>query len=449
MTDRYAYLQKYRESAAAVAGSGERAFMSFLESLTDGDWSFLLEDLVQGRAAEVVRPPLGEDVLTHAVTLLAASSISTHKRIAGVIERILRSPQADPSDQAASMCQGLVFLATNLASEAASDLLLSVMNDDTYHSSIRALAADALSQDPSNVPTTFWLTLDIVREPTFAPAVVSALATAQPETALARLNEIDAPDDLDGFEYPVRIAVRQLTVRDPLALRTAIRSASPWVKILLQRVLSFDEFKQVKNGHRRMRRFYSALVALAAMLFCVLAGHYAFPPREASRNGTVLLATLNIQERKNRSEPPMSVAQNAEGHYTVAGDSYSLVITSPRTGRYTVAMISRDGTRKLYPESEDDGAEISQDQALQLGPFQAPSEITLVTVVVTQASATPLVRTILSKSPKQERSREAILAALEQGLWDAGHKWAALQSIVLAVPEAKREGRSPSDRSVD
>jgi len=244
------YYEKYIASPAWQEGSGEAAFLNFLEGINISDWYDLVADLMQQRPEiwDVFRPPVGEDLLAYAAIFL--------NRVGSVTRRLMREAisrhVAKLSVEKISELQLVSLLSfCRLLYEPCEQVeLAKLVTGKGYTCQVRLMAAQILSNQPQSLPLDYWHKIDLQGSPELLPVVISALATYSPKLALGALKEIrKRPPQSDQLEYPLRLTIRHLIKSEDglLVLTTFLKEMPSWVRHEIQNILQLSEFSSVTD----------------------------------------------------------------------------------------------------------------------------------------------------------------------------------------------------------
>jgi hypothetical protein len=170
----------------------------------------------------------------------------------------------------------------------------------------------------------------------------------------------------------------------------------------------------------------AALVGLglaASFLLGWLAGGGKLGP-QPSRPGERLLASLTAVPRDARSVEAARVTLDDRGVYRIAGGKdFALDICSPRRGMATLVLLGPDH-RLVYPLPGQADIAVEALEPRKFGPLDRPEMKTTVLVIVT---ATPVAETVRRHLAEAGGAQDQ----LEQALWAAGQRWAALGRIII------------------
>ena len=239
------YTQKYQESGPAEYGSGERRFLSFLESLNEVGWEELLRDILneEPEAYRVLAPDRGQELRAYSYVLIDRLSSSTKRLAAKALERVIGKALAEND---LLLLERAVLFAGALPSPAVHSLLQSLVLEAGTPELIREVAADTLAGCSDDVPANFWDKVDLNLHAALAPAMVAALSSRSGLGALRRLSRMhEPPGRMESLHYPLRLAFRTaLSNQGGLAAIVELaQSGPPWLTELFDVVFSFGEFR--------------------------------------------------------------------------------------------------------------------------------------------------------------------------------------------------------------
>jgi hypothetical protein len=191
------------------------------------------------------------------------------------------------------------------------------------------------------------------------------------------------------------------------------------------------EIRQAFRG-RTLRR--AALVGFglaASFLLGWLIGQRRLGPEAPGRPGELLLAGLTAVPRDSRALEPARVMLDDQGVYRIAGGrDFALEIRSPRQGVATLVLLG-PGQPMVYPLPGQADIAVEPMQPRKFGPVDRPEARTTVLVIVTATPAAETIRQRLAAPGAALAQPDRLPAQLEQALWAAGQRWAAVGRIVI------------------
>ncbi len=238
----HSYFRKFTDSRDANGPLNERALLDYLESLNEVDWGDLLAHVLSDRAEayDIFNPGKGDVPVSCLEALVRRLGTPARMILSSAVERLVVKSVTSKATETAE--RALIFAAHLPGPELVSFLSGAITNRD-FSASLRELAADALAARAGDVPATLWTGLDFETWPELAPSAIAALAPVSAAAAIEILLRLDKPQSSEAFEYPLRIAVRKLIAVDSSRLLRLVEHAAGWQRALLERVLSFDEFR--------------------------------------------------------------------------------------------------------------------------------------------------------------------------------------------------------------
>lgn len=159
-------------------------------------------------------------------------------------------------------------------------------------------------------------------------------------------------------------------------------------------------------------------VALAAGLLVAALGLYWFGRSAFSTSGEVLVAQVEVQYRDVRGGGP--------------GD-FRIVIQSPRDGVATIVRVTPT-RRDVWPRPGEAPISLRAAAPAPYGPFDAAEGPAVFWVVVTEQSAADTLRTLLAAESTSPGDVGRFSKQIEEALWQAGHRWAAIQHVMVEPP---------------
>jgi hypothetical protein len=190
---------------------------------------------------------------------------------------------------------------------------------------------------------------------------------------------------------------------------------------------------QRRLTHRRVP-WRSALVGCglaASFLLGWLIGQGRLGPEPSERPGERLLASVTALPRDSRAAAAARVTVDDQGVYRIAGGrDFALEIRSPRRGVATLVLLG-PGQPVVYPLPGQAEIAVEPLEPRKFGPLDRPEGKTTVLVIVTATPARETVRQHLAAAGAALDQPERLLAQLEEALWAAGQRWAALGRITI------------------
>jgi hypothetical protein len=191
---------------------------------------------------------------------------------------------------------------------------------------------------------------------------------------------------------------------------------------------------RARRALRRRTLLRAALVGIglaASFLVGFLAGSGRFAPQPSGQPGERLLASLTAVPRDSRAAEAARVTLDDQGVYRITGGrDFALQIRSPRRGVATLVLLG-PGQPLVYPLPGQADIAVEPLEPRKFGPLDRPQARTTVLVLVTATPAAETVRQHLEAAGAAPDQLEWLLAQLEQALWGAGQRWAALGRIVI------------------
>jgi hypothetical protein len=89
------------------------------------------------------------------------------------------------------------------------------------------------------------------------------------------------------------------------------------------------------------------------------------------------------------------------------------------------------GRFQVYPRSGQADLRVEAGQPRDYGPLLPPGDVTTVLLVVTETPAADLLRQALPAEGAKPDQVDAVLADLQTALWQAGHRWAAVDRFTI------------------
>jgi hypothetical protein len=212
--------------------------------------------------------------------------------------------------------------------------------------------------------------------------------------------------------------------------------------------LAFDvDWKRLNEIHRGRFSLPAPLVINAAIVFLavilgVLLGHLitsrigaVVPP------GELLIAGLTPAPGLARDGKIDRLEATLDGAYAIrSGSTYSLIISSPRSGEATLVLSGADQT-VVYPAAGQGPILVDAGKPSRYGPLRAPRSRTTVLVVVTDPQATVTIRAILEKSSVTEV--ELLAPRIQDALRKAQGHWIAINQLIVEPSPAPRSDQTP------
>jgi hypothetical protein len=125
------------------------------------------------------------------------------------------------------------------------------------------------------------------------------------------------------------------------------------------------------------------------------------------------------------------VTLDEQGVYRITGGrDFSLEIRSPRQGVATLVLLGA-GRSTIYPLPGQADIAVEPLERRKFGPLDSPDTRTTVLVIVTATPAVDTVRQHLRSAEGAQDQPHRLVAQLEQALWQAGQRWAALGRITI------------------
>jgi hypothetical protein len=222
--------------------STEDSLLRFLESLSVADWLELLKDLAlePARLHQIVRVGPGEDIVSVVATFFQRVGQPTCRLIGDAIEELIYdSPTAPSSSQQSRILAVCLYIARVLPGSVAARLLRDLVTASHISPDSRFAAAAALASHAGESPT-FWLSVDLTAWPSLLGPAMTALTRFSPAAALNLLSRVgEEPPDLRSFEYPIRIALRELRDSDKSGAlyRATIARLPKWTRSIVEEVV--------------------------------------------------------------------------------------------------------------------------------------------------------------------------------------------------------------------
>jgi hypothetical protein len=189
---------------------------------------------------------------------------------------------------------------------------------------------------------------------------------------------------------------------------------------------------QARPSRRVLRR--PALVGCglaASFLLGWFIGQGRLGPQPSERPGERLLASVTALPRDSRAAAAARVTVDDQGIYRIAGGrDFALEIRSPRRGVATLVLL-RPGQPVVYPLPGQAEIAVEPLEPRRFGPLDRPEARTTVLVIVTATPAAETVRQYLAAAGTALDQPDRVLAQLEDTLWAAGQRWAALGRIMV------------------
>jgi hypothetical protein len=189
---------------------------------------------------------------------------------------------------------------------------------------------------------------------------------------------------------------------------------------------------------RRRTLLRAALVGIglaASFLVGLLVGRGTFAPEPSGQPGERLLASLTAVPRDSRAAEAARVTLDDQGVYRITGGKeFALEIRSPRRGVATVVLVG-PGQPMVYPLPGQTDIAVEPLKPRKFGPLDRPQAKTAMLVIVTAVPAAEIVRQHLVAAGAALDQPDRLLAQLEQALWAAGQRWAALGRITVEPSE--------------
>lgn len=191
---------------------------------------------------------------------------------------------------------------------------------------------------------------------------------------------------------------------------------------------------QIRQAFRSRRLRRAALVGLglaASFLLGWLVGRGSLGPEPSGRPGELLFAGLTAVPRDSRAAAAARVTLDDQGVYRIAGGrDFALEIRSPRRGIATLILVG-PGQPVVYPLPGQADIAVEPLEPRKFGPLDRPEAKTTVLVIVTATSAAEVIRQHLTATGAALDQPDRLLAQLEEALWAAGQRWAALGRITI------------------
>jgi hypothetical protein len=184
----------------------------------------------------------------------------------------------------------------------------------------------------------------------------------------------------------------------------------------------------------------AAVVALAVFLGALL-DRLISPKGVAVAPGELLLASLTPVPRTDRGGEADRLETTADGSFALRpGSSFSLIISSPRSGKATVVLSSDDRTA-IYPTREQRSIDIEAGKSYRYGPLRAPRSRTTAVAVVTDPEATETIRTLLAGPPPTASA--PLASRIQDTLRKAGHPWIAINQVLVEPAPVTQADQRP------
>lgn len=245
------YIHKYELQELRRLSTSER-LLSFFDSLNEVEWIHFFEDLAAQRASvfEILLPPRGEDLLSFSSAQLSKLGATSQRLSARALEQVISSHLVNGTR---NLALDLFLLASSYRDAFSISFLGSVVHNTRNSEEIRVAAAKVLANQAESVPIAVWRRLEanILPElPGLAPFLLSGLSVQSPHQALEALARIQSMGETDALEYPLRITLRKILASEGGAqfLFDTLTNAPPWVRGIVERVLSFSEFSAARKA---------------------------------------------------------------------------------------------------------------------------------------------------------------------------------------------------------
>jgi hypothetical protein len=151
----------------------------------------------------------------------------------------------------------------------------------------------------------------------------------------------------------------------------------------------------------------------------------------------LLVASLTAIPRDSRAPDAAQVKLDDEGVYRITGGKdFAIEIGSPRPGVATVVLLG-PGPPTVYPLPGQVDIPVEPFRPRKFGPLDRPDAQTTVLVIVTATPAAEVIRQHLTAEAAAADQPDRLLGQLEQALWQAGHRWAALGRMTVEPVERK------------
>jgi hypothetical protein len=230
-----------------------------------------------------------------------------------------------------------------------------------------------------------------------------------------------------GLEAPVQPGLAEGEAR-------AVSWAAARAATLAQDTVVQRQLVETRRARRRMV-LRAALVGIglaASFLLGWLIGQGRLGPGPSERPGKRLLARLTALPRDSRAVEAARVMLDDQGVYRIAGGKdFALELRSPRRGVATLVLLGL-GEPLVYPLPGQAEIAVEALEPRKFGPLDRPEARTTVLVLVTDTPAAEIVRQQLAAAGAALDQPDRLLDQLEQALWAAGQRWAALGRITIA-----------------
>jgi hypothetical protein len=191
---------------------------------------------------------------------------------------------------------------------------------------------------------------------------------------------------------------------------------------------------RTRMAFRRRNLLRAALVGMglaASFLLGLLIGQGRFTSESPEGPGERLLAGLTAVPRDSRGPDAARVTLDDQGVYQITGGKdFALEIRSPRRGVATIVLLG-PGDPVVYPPLRRAKIAVEPLEPRKFGPLDRPEGRTTVLVIVTATPAAEMIRQHLKAAEAAREQPDRLVAQLEQALWGAGQRWAALGRITI------------------
>jgi hypothetical protein len=276
-----------------------------------------------------------------------------------------------------------------------------------------------------------WGDLDDIQLARYLDGACSPQERAEVEKAMR-----DSPDVRDVIEV-LRSVLPARGMDAPIPPDSAEGTAS-WAAVraaaLPQDTVAPGQPAGTRQALRRRTLLRAALVGIglaASFLLGLLVGSWRFAPQPSERPPERLLASLTAVPRDSRAADAARVTLDDQGVYRITGGrDFSLEVRSPRRGVATIVLLGR-GQPTVYPLPGQADIAVEPLEPRKFGPLDPPQARTTVLIIVTATPAAETVREHLAAGAGALDQPDRMLAQLEQVLWGAGQRWAALGRITI------------------
>jgi hypothetical protein len=153
---------------------------------------------------------------------------------------------------------------------------------------------------------------------------------------------------------------------------------------------------------------------------------------------TFLLGLLIGRTVYHKPDPPLGPPELLSAKLTpvprtfrgaAGAKDFDVEIRSPRSGFATIVLLQPGLPPRCFPEPGQPDVRVEAFELRKYGPLDRPNTRTTVLVIVTATPAENVIREHVPAAGPAPDQTDALEESLEQALWAAGHRWAAVGRI--------------------